>query len=216
MDRGFGCKGVIFLRLVFKRFQTLLRVSSAALVASSLLSVTPPLLADEGKLDLEPQWDGFGRELIHRMAGDDLHAFFGFSPRISVVPNFAPTAFAEPAGNLIVSSGLLPFLRSPSEFAFVLAHELGHILLGHTGDSEHKNSLPSLVGAGSFSELLEHELEADRFALKLLKQGNFHVADASALLARIGEIGKEFGIPYDAVNPGLKIRREAIINQLEK
>ncbi len=162
------------------------------------------------------QWQKLGNEIIHRMVGDDCRAFFGFSPKIAVKTGNFPSAFAEAPSEIILSSALLPHLRSSSEFAFVLAHELAHISLGHTTPlRSNEDVVRSLVGAASSADrLLVNEIEADALALKLLKQGGFDPIHALRLLTRIGEIGIEYGTSIDASNPGLVLRRKALISLL--
>ena len=53
----------------------------------------------------------------------------------------------------------------PLPFFFMLAHEMGHVALGHTGDS---GAIVDLEEAGRPGEEDEQEVEANRFALELL------------------------------------------------
>ena len=54
-----------------------------------------------------------------------------FRYRVMVLPSTMPNAFALPGGTVIVTRGLLTTLSSESEVIAVLAHEMGHIELGH-------------------------------------------------------------------------------------
>ena len=45
---------------------------------------------------------------------------------IHIVKEKSPNAFCIPGGNIYVTSGLLDFVRSDAELAFVIAHELAH------------------------------------------------------------------------------------------
>lgn len=54
-----------------------------------------------------------------------------FSYRVAILPWGEPNACALPGGQLAVTQGLLSTLRSEAELVAVLAHELGHVELGH-------------------------------------------------------------------------------------
>ncbi len=45
---------------------------------------------------------------------------------VHIVKEKSPNAFCIPGGNIYVTSGLLEFVRSDAELAFVIAHELAH------------------------------------------------------------------------------------------
>ena len=109
----------------------------------------------------------------------------------------APNAFALPGGPIFVSWPLLGLCRwERDEVAFVLAHEMAHIVLRHAVERVVQDSLFSLLlrqapGKGAASAWLarvgqqavsrsfsrDHELEADAWAVDLLKTSG---ADALA------------------------------------
>ena len=120
------------------------------------------------------------------------HASKPFAYRAYVVDEQAPNAMAMPGGVLLVTRGLLGTLGSEAELAAVLAHEVGHVELGHCFDAVRFRLLAQKVGAsqlGGFADfavgLLTHhaysktmEDEADRYAWKLLLASRY---DPSAL-----------------------------------
>src|SRR4051812_2481477 len=66
----------------------------------------------------------------------------------------APTAMALPGGFIFVSSGLLEFCqRDPDELAFVIAHEMGHVLRGHALER-----MLGRIGAEGLSSILSRGL----------------------------------------------------------
>ncbi|MBL7662950.1 M48 family metallopeptidase [bacterium] len=65
-------------------------------------------------------------------------------------------AFSLYPNRIYVSLGLLAQVQSETEIAYVIAHELGHHLQGHTKSQS------------SSGYALANELEADRFGIKLL------------------------------------------------
>jgi predicted Zn-dependent protease len=105
-----------------------------------------------------------------------------FQYRVLVSASQVPNAFALPGGTIVVTRGLLSTLESESEVVSVLAHETGHIELGHCfNDIKFEllsrkvkmESLGKLADLGldilihhSFSKTQENE--ADEYAYELL------------------------------------------------
>jgi beta-barrel assembly-enhancing protease len=113
-------------------------------------------------------------------------------------------AMALPGGHILVTRGLMQLTDvSDDELAAILAHEIGHIELGHsrkalirTNRTKALNLVLSLVGrspgaavgmATSLAELgisREAELEADAFALSLLARSPYRPEGLAAFLGR--------------------------------
>jgi beta-barrel assembly-enhancing protease len=116
----------------------------------------------------------------------------------------AINAMALPGGHVLVTRGLMELPDvSDDELAAILAHEIGHIELGHsrkalvrTNRTKALNLVLSLVGrspgaavgmATSLAELgisRESELEADAFAVSLLTQSPYRPEGLAAFLRR--------------------------------
>ena len=126
-------------------------------------------------------WQNLTQTTLHQLAGDDLRAYFGFVPSVTIVRSPLPNAFALGNDNIVVSSGLLDMLDSRDELAFVLAHELAHFQLGHirhalTGGSAEPQTSPNL---------LQRELDADSRARTMLRGAGFDERAGKELLKRI-------------------------------
>ena len=78
------------------------------------------------------------------------------------------------ATRIRITTGMIRFASSDDELAFVIAHELGHVALGHTSGG---------IRGRSRHEL---ELEADRIAVRLLDKAGFSKHAGSRILARMG------------------------------
>ncbi|MBN4049468.1 M48 family metallopeptidase [bacterium AH-315-N03] len=102
-----------------------------------------------------------------------------------------PLAFALPGRYVYVTIGLVVRMRSEAELAATLAHEMGHELAGHTEDR--------LAGALALEEPLarpfpfDREVEADRHAVRLLRQSGYEPAALSAVLRFLGVLFPAYG-----------------------
>ncbi len=112
------------------------------------------------------------------------HASLSFDYKIFIDHSYTPNAYALPGGIIFVTKGLLKTLTSEAQLVSVLAHEMGHVELGHCADMvkfqilSKKINMP--IGAAlldflnrlalnhSFSKTQENE--ADEFGFTLLKQ----------------------------------------------
>jgi predicted Zn-dependent protease len=132
----------------------------------------------------------------------------GFPYRAYVLDDSVPNAAALPGGVLLVTRGLLTNLHSESEVVSVLAHEMGHVELGHCFDAVRFELLSRKAGAGSLGQLadfggqllLRHtysktiEHEADEYAFLLMTGSRYDprgmggaFRSLEAFLARRGE-----------------------------
>jgi len=124
----------------------------------------------------------------------------------AVLNNSIPNAWALPGGKIAVNRGLLTELKSESELAAVLGHEIVHAAARHsaqamsrgmllqggliaaqvaTHDSDYRNIY--LAGAGIGAQLLtrrysrEAELEADRYGIDYMKRAGYDTQGAVSL-----------------------------------
>ena len=76
----------------------------------------------------------------------------------AVLDNAMPKAYALPGGYVFITQGLLDTLRTETELASVLAHEIAHVTLGHSTQALRTDD----------------ELAADRSAVELLARSGFN------------------------------------------
>ena len=137
-------------------------------------------------------------------------------------------AFAAPGGFIFISTGMLNFLESEDELAFVLAHEIGHIELDHglnaviqktSGDLFKKGAGGMGISDSFFGGMIDFaengyskdlEMEADgRGAILAVRAGY----DVNAALNVIKKFEKKTGHTHASGYPD---DRSAIIKEISK
>jgi len=172
----------------------LIFVSSAAAEASPEFRLPEPISAESMQ------------GVLHQLMGDDIKAFTGFMPTIEIKKNVFPNAFARGEATIVLTTGLLRQIESEDELAFVLAHEIAH-LMKHSGQSSEHTLFPQ---RSKLKSALELEYEADVFAVQLLKRAGFSPLAGAGILERNGHFGSEFGSPLFATHPSLLARLERL------
>jgi hypothetical protein len=140
-------------------------------------------------------WEIEGNRILHRLVGDDSHSFLGFHPRIKVIGANLPLAVLGTEEHLVLSTGILNILESDEEFAFLIAHELAHKLLGHD-----KETIGATHSRGEWEE------EADMLALQLLRGCDMGGSGARTLLQKLANFGIIQGFELGKYYPTLRKR----------
>ncbi len=157
-------------------------------------------------LDGEPRTrqtlDEIGQRLAARVANQ--RRTFHFDAFTAGEPN----AFALPGGFIFVSRSILDLCRwDPNEVAFILGHEMGHVIRGHaierivanTAVSVASRAAPVRGALGNWLKTVgiqylqtaysrDHELEADRLGVRLVRAADFEPQGAIRLLARLADL----------------------------
>lgn len=102
-------------------------------------------------------------------------------------------AAALPDGRVLVNRGLLALARSEAELAFVLAHEIGHVVAGHAKEGAARPPVdPAIAGMAEVQAEAAfnrgQEREADRIGLDALARAGFDPGAALSFLARFGAV----------------------------
>jgi len=151
-----------------------------------------------------------------------------------------PNAFALPGGFIFVSRSILDLCRwDPSEMAFILSHEMAHVIRGHAIDRIVTNTAvaaasraaPVRGALGGWLKTVgiqylqtaysrDHELEADRLGVRLVMAAGFQPEGAVRLLARLADL-KRSAEPsslgeYFSTHPTSEIRIQSIRRFLQK
>jgi predicted Zn-dependent protease len=164
-----------------------------------------------------------GTRLAHRVT--DPHWRFTFA----VVTAPEVNAFALPGGFVFLTRSLVEFCEQDrDELAFIVGHEMGHIVRRHAMDRLMANtvlraavsglaparglagqslaSLATTVFQKSYAQ--DQELEADRFGVQLAQRAGFDPEAATRALDRLGTQARESGIldHYFSSHPPLQLR----------
>ena len=149
-------------------------------------------------------------------------------------------ALAAPGGFIFVTSGLLRFVKSDDELAFVLGHETTHVAHRHAVDLAQKD-MELQLGALLISQLLfggnltarqlaqlgralidarysrEKEAEADHFGVIFAKKAGFDPTASVTFMERLAktETGSS-GLPWLASHPDTPSRVAALREELRQ
>jgi predicted Zn-dependent protease len=165
----------------------------------------------------------FAAQIGHWLAANVKEKKLPFSVQVTAEPE--PNALALPGGPIFVSWPLLEICQGErDEIAFVLGHEIGHIVLRHTLDRIVKDAALSLllrhasrkqaasawfgqtgrqILSRAFSR--EDELEADGFAVALVRKAGGDFLAAERLFEKLARLtsGQRVGLAghYLATHP---------------
>jgi hypothetical protein len=177
-----------FFRDNTQRYQVIARVSGVFIAVALVLGICAAQ-ADSRPIrgyTFSPASAETVRPLLFKLFGDDPRAYLGFAPEITVLPLEIPNAYAVWPNRIYLTKGLLRLAQSDAARAFVIAHEIAHLQLGHRGLSN------TFQGKHDHSQVLSaamhQELDADRLALTTLRESHVAANDGIALLARLSSL----------------------------
>lgn len=151
-------------------------------------------------------WEDYWRKILHQLAGDDVTASLGVIPVLSIHTAPRPNAYSISPNKVVVSSALLDLVETSSEFAFVLAHELAHVVLHHASHESTDGPEP----------MIRREIEADAYAMKLLREGGFDPSAGLSVLSKLREFGRENGALLEHSYPSLSVRFKALDRRISE
>lgn len=91
------------------------------------------LMANQG-LTNEPRLQAYLSSVAARL--NDVSLRKVENPQVHIISDASPGAFAYPSGSIFITIGLLKALKNEDELAFILAHELSHVMIGHTSSED--------------------------------------------------------------------------------
>jgi predicted Zn-dependent protease len=184
------------------------------------------------KLDPDPQIAHLLNEVGSRLAGCVANKLRTFS--FETFEGGEPNAFALPGGYIFVSWSLVELCKwNQDEVAFILGHEMSHVIRGHAMDRIITNSAIALGTKfmsvrGPLTGLLnkvsvrflestysqELEMEADKLGARLVVAAGYNPKAPAVLLSRLAELstpGVEFNFfHYFSSHPSFNLRIQNI------
>lgn len=165
------------------------------------------------------------KDLMHHIERTNIN--YGYK----VVQTDEVNAYAIAGGRMFFNTGILEFLETEDEIAFVMAHEIAHNELRHCIKRVQYAAIASSIDP-SFGELVQiaysiysmpftkyDEYEADELGVWLMKKAGYNKQGAVSFFTKLEELEKEYGIDQrDAVNdfisshPTARDRRERVKN----
>jgi len=190
------------------------------------------------ELDLEPQ----ARQILNE-AGNRLSACVANKSRkfsFETIKGVEPNAFALPGGFIFVTRSLMELCRwNKNEVAFILGHEMGHIIKGHAMARIISNSAIATasraapirgvlagwlrnVGVQFLESAYSQDLEseADKLGVRLAAAAGYDPNACVRLLLRLAKLSPPIGQfdlgSYFSSHPPFKVRIQNINNFLRK
>lgn len=133
---------------------------------------------------IQPLTLGLRRQMLER----EINLWSVPSCRMNVKLLTSPVVNALSDGsNIVVTTGLLEFVRSPDQLAWVIAHEVGHHVLGHADNARLQimlnRFLGSTVGETPHAiQRIDSERQADLFAADLVTRAGFDLREGRKFL----------------------------------
>jgi len=127
-------------------------------------------------------------QLLHDDSEKEIHLWAVPSCRMNVKLVNSPIVNALSDGsNIVVTSGLLQFVRSPDQLAWVLAHEVGHHVLEHAEEAKLQLMLNRFLSSTGGEvpqgrKQIDLERQADVFAADLMTRAGYDLREARRLL----------------------------------
>jgi predicted Zn-dependent protease len=190
------------------------------------------------ELDTEPRAAQTLNKAGHHLAACVANKLRTFS--FEGIKGTEPNAFALPGGFIFVSRSLLQLCEwNADEVAFIIAHEMGHVIRGHAmgriiADSAIAIGASALpvrqLGTGWLSQVgtrflksaysQDLEFEADTLGAHLVAAAGYDTGAPTQLLARLSELShpaKQFDLGnYFSSHPALSLRIQNIDRLLRK
>jgi len=190
------------------------------------------------ELDLEPQAEQILNEVGRRLAACVANKSRKFS--FETVKGAEPNAFALPGGFIFVTRSLMELCRwNQNEIAFILGHEMGHVIRGHSMSRIISNSAIATasraapirgvlagwlrkVGVQFLESAYSQDLEseADKLGVRLVAVAGYDAGASVQLLSRLATLSPPVGKldlgSYFSSHPPFKARIQNINHLLGK
>jgi len=128
-------------------------------------------------------------------AASRLEPVTGLSPKIIIKEDDAQSAFVLPDGAVVISRGLLATTSSDDEVAFVIAHEVSHIIA-----RDQMGPAAKLTGLSDPANLQLGEMRADASAVAFMKKAGYSPEASIGMLKRLSVNGVNLSSRITAIS----------------
>lgn len=140
-------------------------------------------------------------------------------------------AFAMPGGKIAFYTGILPILKTDAGIAFVMGHEIGHVIGGHHAEGQSNqqlagiasvltsvvtgsNAISSFVSDGLSLGLLKfnrtQEYEADKYGLIFMAMAGYNPEEGVKAEERMARVAGSSGSDFTSTHPASDKRIQAL------
>lgn len=150
----------------------------------------------------------------------------------NLIKSDAINAFAMPGGKIAFYTGILPVLQNDAGIAYVIGHEVGHVIGGHHAEGYSQqlaaggvSAITGLFGGDSVSSLVndglsitllkfnrDQEYEADKYGLIFMAMAGYNPEEGIKVEERMGKISNNSGSDFLSTHP----RSQKRIEELKK
>lgn len=130
-------------------------------------------------------------------AASRLEPVTGQNPRVIIREDASQSAFVLPNGAVVISRGLLASTSSEDEVAFVIAHEVSHII---ARDQDRMGSTAELMGFSDPTNLQLGEIKADASAVAFMKKAGYDPGASIGILKRLSSKGVNLSPRISAIS----------------
>lgn len=99
--------------------------------------------------------------------------------------------------SVVITTGMLKFTKTDSEIAFILGHELGHVLLGHTNGVE--PIFPTM-----------NEINADKYGAYLAIRAGYNLCAGKVIWQRMTDTYGDSDSSTDGIHPSNSTREKSL------
>lgn len=128
-------------------------------------------------------------------AASRLEPVTGLNPKIIIKEDDAQSAFVLPDGTVVISRGLLASTGTDDEVAFVIAHEISHIIA-----RDQMGPAAKLTGLSDPTDLQLTEIRADASAVSFMKKAGYSPEASIGMLKRLSINGVNLSSRISAIS----------------
>ncbi len=177
-----------------------------ALAATLESSPTTGRLPDRKNEICVQAWQAYTQELLKKIFPEDRDRISKVQVIIVEDGELNAYAYYDPEA-VRVHSGMLRFVRDEAEYAFMMAHEVQHILNRH----DRLRHAGGWFGVGvDFALLRRKEITADILAVDAMRRAGIDVCGSTRIMARLGRHYRVNENPEDPLNK-IGLRRMRIV-----